>query len=65
MAAKLMKMEELEEGEYEAPFGRVIVSRTEGGYKIVAYISERELEKNEVKQMIKSLLNPDLGGSAV
>jgi len=65
MAAKLMKLEELKEGENKAPFGRVVIRRTDGGYKVVAYISERELEKNEVKQMIKSLLNPDLGGSAV
>ncbi len=64
-AAKLLKMEELEEGEYEAPFGRVVVSRTDGGYKIVVYISEKSLGKSAVKEIVQSLLASDGGEKAV
>ena len=57
MAAKLLKLKELKEREYEAPFDRVVVSRTDGGYKIVIYINEKSLEKDTVKQIVQSLLN--------
>ena len=53
MAAKMLK---LEEGEYEVPFGRVAVSRADGGYKIVVYVSEKALGKSAVRQMLQSLL---------
>ena len=56
MAAKLFKLEELEEGEYELPYGRVTVSRTDGGYKIVVYVNEKALGKSAVRQMLQSLL---------
>ena len=56
MTAKLLKLEELEEGEYNAPFGRVTVSRADGGYKIVVYVSEKALGKSAVRQMLQSLV---------
>jgi hypothetical protein len=65
MAAKLLKMEELREGEYRAPFGRVVVRRTDGGYKIVVYINEKVVEKDAVKEIVQSLLNSAGGGKAV
>jgi len=58
MAAKVLKLEELEEGEYELPYGRVAVSRADGGYKIVVYIDERALGKNAAKQILQSFLAP-------
>jgi hypothetical protein len=64
MATKLLKLKELEEGEYETSFGRVVVKRTEGGYKIVAYVSEKELGRNAVKQILQSFLTP-VGEKAV
>jgi hypothetical protein len=62
MVTKLLKLEELEEGEYEAPFGRVVVSRTDRGYRIEVYINEKELGRNAVKHLLKSFLTPALGG---
>ncbi len=56
MATKFSRLEELEEGEYKAPFGRVIVSRVGDGYKIVAYIDEKALKKNTVKQILQQFL---------
>jgi len=58
MTAKLFKLEELEEGEYELPYGRVVVSRTDGGFKIVIYIDERALGKNAARQILQSFLAP-------
>ena len=58
MAAKVLKLEELEEGEYEVPYGRVVVSRVDGGYKIVVYINERALGRNAAKQILSSFLAP-------
>ena len=58
MVAKLLKLEMLEEEEYEAPFGRVVVSKTDGGYKIVVYVSEKALGKGAVKRLLRSLLAP-------
>ncbi len=56
-AAKFLKLkEELEEGEYEAPFGRVVVKRVDGGFKIVAYVDEKALGKNTVKQILQQFL---------
>jgi hypothetical protein len=56
MPVKMPKLEELEEGEYEMPYGRVVVSRVDGGYKIVIYISEKALGKAAAKQIVKSFL---------
>jgi len=53
VTAKLFK---LEEGEYNAPFGRVIVSRVDGGYKIVVYVSEKAPGWSTVRQMLQSLV---------
>ncbi|MFZ8837828.1 MAG: hypothetical protein ACO2PM_02640 [Pyrobaculum sp.] len=57
MASKLLKLEELKEGKYEAPFGRVVVNKVDGDYKIVVYINEKSLGKSTMKQIIQSLLN--------
>jgi len=65
MATKLLKLEELEEGEYEVPYGRVAVSRTDGGYKIVIYIDERALGKNAAKQILQSFFASTGGGRQV
>jgi hypothetical protein len=62
MAAKTAKLEELEEGEYEVPFGRFVVKRTDSGYKIVIYISEKALGKSAVKQILQSFLTTPPGG---
>jgi hypothetical protein len=51
-------LEKLEEGEYETQFGKVSISRTDGGYKIVVHVSEKALGKNTVKQMLQPLLAP-------
>jgi hypothetical protein len=56
VASKLLKLEELGEGEYKTPFGRVVVSRTDGGYKIVVYINEKSLGKSAVKEIVQPLL---------
>jgi hypothetical protein len=56
MAAKLAKLETLEEGEYEMPFGKVIVSRADGGYKITIYINERAVGRAVAAQILQSLL---------
>ena len=65
MATKPLKLEELEEGEYEAPYGRVVVSRADGGYKIVIYIDERALGGNAAKQILQSLFVSADGGRQV
>jgi hypothetical protein len=57
MASKLLKLEELKEGKYEAPFGRLVVNRVDGGYKIVVYINEKSLGKNTMTQIVQSLLS--------
>jgi hypothetical protein len=64
-ASKLLKMEELGEGEYKAPFGRVVVSRTDGGYKIVVYINEKPLGKSAVKEIAQPLLTSAGGEKTV
>jgi len=56
MSAKVPKMEVLEEGEYETPYGRVIVRRVDGGYKIVIYVDEKALGKATARQIVKSFL---------
>jgi len=57
---RTVPLEELKEGEYEVPFGKVIISRTGDGYKIVVYINERELGRNAAKQIAFSLVGPIL-----
>ena len=65
MAAKVLKLEELEEGEYEVPYGKVAVTRVDGGYKIVIYISERALGKTAARQILQSLFASAGGGRQV
>jgi len=57
MASKLLKLEELKEGKYRAPFGGAVVNRADGGYKIVVYINEKLLGESAVKEIVQSLLN--------
>lgn len=56
MSTKLLKLETLEEGEYEMPFGKVIVSRADGGYKITIYINEKAVGKAMAAQILQSFL---------
>ena len=62
-----MALEELKEGEYEAPFGKVTIRRTDDGYKIEIYINEKELGRKAAMQIALSLVGPLLrrGGLAV
>jgi pyruvate/2-oxoglutarate/acetoin dehydrogenase E1 component len=60
VAMSTKMVEELREGEYEVPFGRVSITRTGDGYKIVIYINERELGRNAAKQIAFSLIGPYL-----
>ena len=62
MATKLLRLEELEEGEYETPFGRVVVNRVDGGYKIVVYVNEKELGKTAARQILQPFLAYASGG---
>ncbi len=62
MAAKLLRLEEFEEGEYETEFGRVSVRRVDGGYKIVAYVNEKAASRNAVKRILQQFLTQALGG---
>jgi len=57
---KTAALEELKEGEYDVPFGKVIISKNSDGYKIVVYINERELGRNAAKQIAFSLVGPIL-----
>jgi len=57
MAAKMPKLEMLEEGEYELPYGKVVVSRSGGGYKIVIYIDEKTVGRAAAEQILKSFLS--------
>ncbi len=52
----MLKLEELEEGEYETEFGSVSVARTDGGYKIVVYIDEKASGKSAAKQILQEFL---------
>jgi hypothetical protein len=42
------------------PYGRVAVTRVDGGYKIVVYIDEKALGKNAARQILSSFLAPAL-----
>ena len=65
MAAKLIKLKELKEGEYETPFGRVVVNRVDGCYKIVVYINENAVGRDAAREIVQSLLNSAGGEKAV
>jgi hypothetical protein len=51
----------LKEGEYETQFGKVVISRSDNGYKIVIYINERELGRNIANQIALSIVGPYIG----
>jgi len=61
MPTKMADLEEgLKEGEYEVPFGKVIISRKYDGYKIEIHINERELGRKVATQIALSLIGPYL-----
>jgi len=60
VSTKTANLEELKEGEYDVPFGTVIVSRTSYGYKIVVYIDEKRLGRNMANQIALSMVGPYL-----
>ena len=60
MSTKMAALDDLKEGEYETQFGRVTISRTGDGYKIVIYINERELGRGIAKQIALSIVGPFL-----
>jgi len=60
MSTKMAALDDLKEGEYETQFGRVTISRTSDGYKIVIYINERELGRGIAKQIALSMVGPYL-----
>jgi len=49
---------ELKEGEYEVPFGRVVIERTDSGFKIVIHISGKKLGQQLAKQIAHTLVGP-------
>jgi hypothetical protein len=61
MSTKMAALEELiKEGEYDTPFGRVLITRTDSGYRVVISINEREIGRNMARQLIYSLVGPYL-----
>jgi len=60
VSTKTANLEELKEGEYEVPFGTVIVTKTSYGYKIVIYIDEKRLGRNMANQIALSMVGPYL-----
>jgi hypothetical protein len=60
MSTKMAALDDLKEGEYETQFGRVTISRTGDGYKIVIYINEKELGRSIAKQIALSMVGPYL-----
>ena len=59
-AVKTVGLDELKEGEYETQFGRIIISRTGDGYKIIIYINEKDLGRSIAKQIALSMVGPYL-----
>jgi len=49
---------ELKEGEYEVPFGKVAVKRTDSGFKIVIHVNGKKLGQQMAKQIAYSLVGP-------
>jgi hypothetical protein len=61
MSVKTINAEELlKEGEYETQFGKIVIDKIEGGYKITFYINGAELGRNLAKQIALSLVGPYL-----
>jgi hypothetical protein len=46
----------IKEGEYETQFGKVVVRKTDDGYKIIVYINGRKLGRQLVSQIAYSLI---------
>jgi len=59
-AVKTVTLDELKEGEYETQFGKVIIDRTNDGYKITIYINEKRLGHSIAKQIVLSMVGPHL-----
>jgi hypothetical protein len=60
MSTKTVALEELKEGEYEVPFGKVTIRKTYDGYKIEIYINEKELGRRAAMQIAFSMIGPYL-----
>jgi hypothetical protein len=58
--AMSQKLAESLEGEYKTSFGTIVVRRTDGGYKIVIHIDDREIGKNLARQIALSVIGPYL-----
>jgi hypothetical protein len=58
----LMDEVELKEGEYEVPFGKVVIERTDNGFKIVIHVSGKKLGQQLAKQIAYSLIGPYIAG---
>ena len=58
MSAKLSMLEELREGEYEVPYGRILIRRVDGGYKIEIFINSKTLTDATAKQIVRSFMSP-------
>jgi phospholipid N-methyltransferase len=50
--------EVLKEGEYETQFGKVLVKKTDDGYKIVIHINGKKLGRQLAMQIAYSLIGP-------
>jgi hypothetical protein len=61
MAVRTANLEDLlKEGEYETQFGKIIIDKTNEGFRIVFYINAKELGHNMAKQIALSLVAPHL-----
>jgi len=63
--AALAADEELAEGEYDTQFGKVIVEKTDNGYRIVIYINGKKLGQQMAKQIAYSFLSPNMAKGGV
>jgi hypothetical protein len=48
----------IKEGEYETQFGKVVIKKTDEGYKIIIHINGKRLGRQLAKQIAHSLIGP-------
>jgi hypothetical protein len=48
----------IKEGEYETQFGKVVVKKTDDGYKIIIHINGKKLGWQLARQIAYSLIGP-------
>jgi hypothetical protein len=48
----------IKEGEYETQFGKVVVKKTDDGYKIIIHINGKKLGRQLARQIAYSLIGP-------